>query len=162
MLPREVRLLLVDDDPSAIQVMSRMLAQFRDQRYATSGEVALRPARESTPDLILIALASLEELVLPEAGPTEPGRCMSPGVRVLLVDDSDINLEVTRRTREAERARVRVASNGRQAVDLPKGEPDAVDIVLMDVQMPVLEEPHRRTPRGRRSKESTRRMRASA
>ena len=40
MLPREVRLLLVDDDPSAIQVMSRMLAQFRDQRFATSGEVA--------------------------------------------------------------------------------------------------------------------------
>jgi PAS domain S-box-containing protein len=54
MLPREVRLLLVDDDPSAIQVMSRMLAQFRDQRFATSGEVALRLARESTPDLILM------------------------------------------------------------------------------------------------------------
>ena len=54
MLPREARLLLVDDDPSAIQVMSRMLAQFRDQRFATSGEVALRLARESTPDLILM------------------------------------------------------------------------------------------------------------
>jgi PAS domain S-box-containing protein len=54
MLPREVRLLLVDDDPSAIQVMSRMLGQFRDQRFATSGEVALRLARESTPDLILM------------------------------------------------------------------------------------------------------------
>ena len=54
MLTREVRLLLVDDDPSAIQVMSRMLAQFRDQRFATSGEVALRLARESTPDLILM------------------------------------------------------------------------------------------------------------
>ena len=54
MQAREVRLLLVDDDPSAIQVMSRMLAQFRDQRFATSGEVALRLARESTPDLILM------------------------------------------------------------------------------------------------------------
>ncbi|MDP9123852.1 MAG: response regulator [Pseudomonadota bacterium] len=46
--------MLVDDDPSAIQVMSRMLAQFRDKRFATSGEVALRLARESTPDLILM------------------------------------------------------------------------------------------------------------
>jgi PAS domain S-box-containing protein len=54
MSSREVRLLLVDDDPSAIQVMSRMLAQFRDQRFATSGEVALQLARESTPDLILM------------------------------------------------------------------------------------------------------------
>ncbi len=51
---REVRLLLVDDDPTAIMVMSRMLAQYPDQRFATSGEVALRLAREATPDLILL------------------------------------------------------------------------------------------------------------
>src|ERR1700688_1768931 len=50
----DARLLLVDDDPSAIQVMSRMLAQYPDQRFATSGEVALRLAREATPDLILM------------------------------------------------------------------------------------------------------------
>jgi hypothetical protein len=35
MSSREVRLLLVDDDPSAVQVMSRMLAQHPDQRFAT-------------------------------------------------------------------------------------------------------------------------------
>ena len=51
---REVLLLLVDDDPSAIQVMSRMLVQYPNQRFATSGEVALRLARETTPDLILL------------------------------------------------------------------------------------------------------------
>lgn len=50
----EVSLLIVDDDASAIQVMSRMLAQYPDQRFATSGEAALRLARESTPDLILM------------------------------------------------------------------------------------------------------------
>jgi PAS domain S-box-containing protein len=54
MSSREVSLLLVDDDPSAIQIMSRMLAQYPDQRFATSGEVALRLAREATPDLILL------------------------------------------------------------------------------------------------------------
>jgi len=51
---REVRLLLVDDDPSAIQVMSRMLHQYPGQRFATSGEVALRMARDATPDLIVL------------------------------------------------------------------------------------------------------------
>ena len=85
------------------------------------------------------ALASLEELDLPEAGPTVPGKYVLPGVRILLVDDSDINLEVTRRILEAEGARVRIASNGQQAVELLKAAPDSIDIVLMDVQMPVLD-----------------------
>jgi len=56
MSSREVRLLLVDDDPSAIQVMSRMLAEYPDQRFATSGKDALRLAREAIPDLILLDL----------------------------------------------------------------------------------------------------------
>ena len=50
----DVRLLLVDDDPSAILVLSRMLARYPDQRFATSGAEALRLARESPPDLILL------------------------------------------------------------------------------------------------------------
>ena len=50
----EARLLLVDDDAGAIQIMSRMLGQYPDQRFATSGAVALRLARESHPDLILL------------------------------------------------------------------------------------------------------------
>ncbi|WP_457354964.1 response regulator [Roseateles sp. P5_D6] len=54
MAPREVRLLLVDDDPSAIQVMARMLSEYPDQRFATSGQAALRLARELTPDLIVL------------------------------------------------------------------------------------------------------------
>jgi PAS domain S-box-containing protein len=84
-------------------------------------------------------LASLEALDRPETDSTEPGKFALPGVRVLLVDDSDINLEVTRRILEAEGAQVRIASNGQQAVDLLEAEPDAVDVVLMDVQMPVLD-----------------------
>jgi len=54
MAPREVQLLLVDDDPSAIRVMGRMLSQYPNQRFATSGEAALRLAREATPDLIVL------------------------------------------------------------------------------------------------------------
>jgi CheY-like chemotaxis protein len=50
----DARLLLVDDDPSAIQVMGRILSQYPNQRFATSGEVALRLAHDVTPDLILL------------------------------------------------------------------------------------------------------------
>jgi two-component system, cell cycle response regulator len=48
------RLLLVDDDPAMIRIIGEMLAEFPDQRFATSGEAALTLARESTPDLILL------------------------------------------------------------------------------------------------------------
>lgn len=54
MTSREARLLLVDDDPSEILAMRRILAQYPDQRFATTGEEALRLASEATPDLILL------------------------------------------------------------------------------------------------------------
>jgi len=48
------RLLLVDDDPAMIRIIGEMLAEFPDQRFATTGESALALARDSTPDLILL------------------------------------------------------------------------------------------------------------
>jgi diguanylate cyclase (GGDEF)-like protein len=48
------KLLLVDDDPSQIQVMSRVLAGHGSLRFATGGRDALRLAREAPPDLILL------------------------------------------------------------------------------------------------------------
>jgi CheY-like chemotaxis protein len=61
------------------------------------------------------------------------------GVRVLVTDDSDINREVASRILSAEGATVSVACDGREAVDWLLLNPDAVDIVLMDVQMPVMD-----------------------
>jgi PAS domain S-box-containing protein len=61
------------------------------------------------------------------------------GVRVLLVDDYDINLQVTRRILEQFGADVRLAGNGLEAFDRLRAEPQAFDIVLMDVQMPILD-----------------------
>ena len=47
-------ILLVDDDPGAIQVLGRILSGSGNLRFATSGEDGLRLARESAPDLILL------------------------------------------------------------------------------------------------------------
>ena len=47
-------ILLVDDDPGAIQLMGRILAGVGQLRFATNGNDALRLARESAPDLILL------------------------------------------------------------------------------------------------------------
>jgi diguanylate cyclase (GGDEF)-like protein len=47
-------ILLVDDDPSAIQLMGRILADVGNLRFATNGEDALRLAQDCTPDLVLL------------------------------------------------------------------------------------------------------------
>jgi PAS domain S-box-containing protein len=79
------------------------------------------------------AFTALKELVEPIAGPG------LHGVRVLVADDSPINLEVARRILELEGAQVWLARNGLEAVDYLMAMPDAVDVVLMDVQMPLLD-----------------------
>jgi diguanylate cyclase (GGDEF)-like protein len=49
-----VSILLVDDDPGAIQLMGRILANVGKLQFATNGKDALRLARDSAPDLILL------------------------------------------------------------------------------------------------------------
>ena len=61
------------------------------------------------------------------------------GIRVLAVDDSDINLDVAKRILELHGARVWLASNGQEAFERLQLEPSGFDVVLMDVQMPVLD-----------------------
>jgi diguanylate cyclase (GGDEF)-like protein len=46
--------LLVDDDPGSIQLMGSILTEVGQLRFATNGHDALRLARESAPDLILL------------------------------------------------------------------------------------------------------------
>jgi diguanylate cyclase (GGDEF)-like protein len=47
-------ILLVDDDPLVIRVLSRILSEFEPVRFATTGRMALRLAAESVPDLVLL------------------------------------------------------------------------------------------------------------
>jgi PAS domain S-box-containing protein len=61
------------------------------------------------------------------------------GASVLVVDDSDINVEVARRILEREGATIRSAATGRQALDLLRNRNNTFDVVLMDVQMPELD-----------------------
>ncbi len=59
-----------------------------------------------------------------------------PGVRVLVVDDSDINREVALRILTADGAIVSVANDGQSAIKWLQDNPGKVDVILMDVQMP--------------------------
>ena len=61
------------------------------------------------------------------------------GVRILVVDDSDINRDVAEHIFADEGAQVAIAENGQQAINWLLAHPDKVDIVLMDIQMPVMD-----------------------
>lgn len=58
------------------------------------------------------------------------------GVQVLVVDDTDFNLEIARRLLEQQGATVHTCGSGREALDLLGREGAGLDLVLMDVQMP--------------------------
>jgi len=60
-----------------------------------------------------------------------------PGMRVLLVEDHPVNRTLALALLTKLGQQVEVAENGRQAVDLVQTQ--AYDVVLMDVQMPVLD-----------------------
>ena len=63
-------------------------------------------------------------------------------MRILLVDDSDINLEVASRMLQREGATVEICTNGQEALHALTAMKDTgahFDAVLMDVQMPVMD-----------------------
>ncbi len=52
--PEKFSILLVDDDPMVVRVLNSMLSDFAPIRFATSGAAALKLARASVPDLVLL------------------------------------------------------------------------------------------------------------
>lgn len=62
------------------------------------------------------------------------------GVRVLLVDDQQLNQEVASELLARREIVVDIAENGQRAIDMLTSRPsDTYDLVLMDIEMPVLD-----------------------
>ena len=73
---------------------------------------------------------------------TEQARVYGPrlaGLRVLVVDDNQINRYLADRALGKEGARVTLVNDGQQAIDCLRADPRGFDVVLMDIQMPVLD-----------------------
>ena len=81
-----------------------------------------RPAREG-------------EAALPEAVVPEPVRDLN-GVRLLLVEDNEVNRQLAIILLSGAGAEVEVAVDGREAVERVVAGGEAFDLVLMDIQMP--------------------------
>ncbi|WP_145177499.1 ATP-binding protein [Rubripirellula lacrimiformis] len=66
-------------------------------------------------------------------------KCNLSGVRVLVVDDGESNRKLLSLLLADSGAIVNTACNGQEAVDVLMADHDSADIVLMDMQMPVLD-----------------------
>ena len=71
--------------------------------------------------------------------PTAPKQMRLSGLRILVVDDSELNLDVAKLILEGEGACVNTAAEGAEALNLLQAHISDVDIILMDVQMPVMD-----------------------
>ena len=58
---------------------------------------------------------------------------------ILLVEDDNINQMVAKHILEEANICVSTAQNGREAVDILNAAPSAFDLILMDIQMPILD-----------------------
>jgi len=58
------------------------------------------------------------------------------GMRLLVVDDTDTNREIAVKLLAVEGAICEAAENGREAIERLRADPDAFDLILMDIQMP--------------------------
>ncbi|WP_402718603.1 PAS domain-containing protein [Janthinobacterium rivuli] len=113
------------------------------ERLADSLMLAGIVSKPATPARLLAAVTAVRDgrngrsapSVLPVSTPLSG---LLTGMRVLLVEDNEINQEVAQYILLHSGARVAVAANGRLAVDLLTSTPDAWDVVLMDLQMPVM------------------------
>jgi CheY-like chemotaxis protein len=66
-----------------------------------------------------------------------PGRRHLAGLRILVAEDNLINQKIVQRVLEKQGHTVLIAANGREALDLH--EVEALDLIVMDIQMPVLD-----------------------
>src|SRR6185436_17476281 len=91
---------------------------------------------------------TLVTLFSPESGETQAASGLAgeegvrlDGLRVLLVEDNEINQQVARELIEGVGGKVTVANDGRQGVERLEqaGDPLPYDVVLMDIQMPEMD-----------------------
>lgn len=113
-------------------------AETREKQYQARLEKPVRPD-----DLFDVICRVLKLTVNPDASSvsgTDPADSVQPPgkqLRVLLVDDVDINQAVVSRMLETMGHLTVIAGNGQEALNILKKE--RFDLILMDIQMPVMD-----------------------
>ena len=116
-----------------------MLARRSEADQALLDGFLVKPV---TPSMLFDAIADAG-LGLGPAGPVRPagmpGVQRLAGLRLLVAEDNPNNQQVARELLEDEGASVHIASNGKEAVEAVAAADPPFDVVLMDLQMPVMD-----------------------
>ncbi|MFZ6645272.1 response regulator [Undibacterium sp. TJN25] len=141
---REIRLALPQDRMPVIIMVSAFgrdrLVQIPEAGNADA--VLIKPVTSSSLyDTVHEVLASKlgRSIGTPRPVAIPSGFGALAGARLLLVEDNTLNQIVAKTMLEQQGALVTVLDDGQKAVDLLRTDASAFDLVLMDVQMPVLD-----------------------
>jgi CheY-like chemotaxis protein/HPt (histidine-containing phosphotransfer) domain-containing protein/anti-sigma regulatory factor (Ser/Thr protein kinase) len=115
---------------------------FREAEELGLQGIAIKPIRNSKLYDLLMAIVSSGSGTMTkesQSNATSPVLEMQSG-NVLLVEDNDINQQVAKEVLEGFGFKVEIAGNGQDAVERVRqsGVPSRFDVVLMDLQMPVM------------------------
>ncbi|MDL2307516.1 response regulator [Desulfovibrio sp. OttesenSCG-928-C06] len=123
-----------------VTAFGRADMQFPYKESGLSGVIFKPVSPSQLLNAILEALASRNEASETGTAPvyTSPMERLR-GSRVLLVDDNQINQEIAQAMLGEAGVEFETASNGQEALELLKSKPDFFEVVLMDVQMPVMD-----------------------
>ena len=105
-------------------------------RLGGSLDIDSAPGEGSEFSVTLPVVVSDEALPEPAAAPT-PAAAAHAALRVLLAEDNAVNQVLGVALLQRDGHKVRVASNGREALEAVRDEP--IDLVLMDLQMPEMD-----------------------
>jgi PAS domain S-box-containing protein len=110
------------------------------ERLQLDGFLVKPVTRSMLVDALVTTFAEAGDHVAAVASATAEGVNLT-GLRVLLVEDNEINQQIAVELLEGVGAKVDVARNGQEAVDRLFGGPipPPYDVVLMDLQMPVMD-----------------------
>lgn len=61
------------------------------------------------------------------------------GKRILIVEDIEVNREIAKAILEPSKANISEAANGEEALKMFDADPDSFDLIIMDIQMPVMD-----------------------
>ena len=104
------------------------------------GTIRVQSEKNVGSTFVLVLPFEIDKSVVKEEVQTEQEVPDVAGMRVLLVEDNELNLEIARYLLEEADVEVTVARNGQEAVDIFKdSKENEIDLILMDIMMPVMD-----------------------
>ncbi|MFW5386841.1 response regulator, partial [Yersinia sp. 2542 StPb PI] len=135
-------LMPVDNGPMIVMITAHdreMLLQRSEEEQALLDGYLVKPITASMLlDSVIDALSERKQPDVAKPAITESLHRLS-GIRLLIVEDNLNNQQIARELLEDEGAEVSIANHGKEAIEILEHHPSSFDLILMDLQMPVMD-----------------------